>query len=72
MRENNLIIKNYIQKSHLNPKVSSKLSSKYKKIIKQINDKKNASNQFFSLLIKTTILVLKLKISRNSKSLKRL
>ena len=70
MRENNLIIKKYIQKSHLNPKVSSKLSSKYKKIIKKINDKKNASNQFFSLFDKNYNFSIKIKDLKKFKKFK--
>ncbi len=52
MKENNLIIKNSIQKFHLNSKVVLKLSSKYKKILKLINDQIIDSNQFFYLFNK--------------------
>ncbi len=52
MRENNLLIKDYIQKSHLNSRVGKKLQSKYKKIFYQINSKSNIPNQFFYLFNK--------------------
>ena len=52
MIENNLIIKNYIHKSHLNAEVSKKFSSSYKKIIKQISFKTRVPNQFFYLFNK--------------------
>ena len=47
MRENNLEIKDYIDKSHLNSKVGKKLNSKYKKVFDQINNELNTPNQFF-------------------------
>ena len=52
MRENNLEIKDYIQKSHLNFKVGKKLHSKYKKVFKQVNSKLKIPNQFFYLFNK--------------------
>ena len=52
MKENNLIIKNYIQKPHLNLKVGKKLHSKYKKVFKQVNSKLKIPNQFFYLFNK--------------------
>ena len=52
MRENNLEIKDYIQKSHLNLKVGKKLHSKYKKVFYQINNKLKTPNQFFYLFNK--------------------
>ena len=52
MIEKNLIIKNFIQKSHLSTKVSKKFSSSYKKIIKQISYKTTVPNQFFYLFNK--------------------
>ena len=52
MKENNLIIKNYIQKSHLNFKLGKKLLSKYKKVFKQVNSKSKIPNQFFYLFNK--------------------
>ena len=52
MRENNLEIKDYIQKSHLNSKVGKKLNSKYKKVIDQINNELKNPSQFFYLFNK--------------------
>ena len=52
MRENNLEIKDYIQKSHLNFKVGKKMRSKYKKVFYQINNESKAPNQFFYLFNK--------------------
>ncbi len=52
MRENNLEIKDYIQKSHLNSKVGKKLHSKYKKVFYQINNETKTPNQFFYLFNK--------------------
>ncbi len=52
MKENNLIIKDYIQKSHLNFKVGKKLHSKYKKVFNQVNSKLKIPNQFFYLFNK--------------------
>ncbi len=52
MKENNLVIKDYIQKSHLNSKVGKKLHSKYKKVFYQINNESKIPNQFFYLFNK--------------------
>ena len=52
MKKKNLVIKNYIQKSHLNSRMGKKLSSKYKKIFYQINNKLKIPNQFFYLFNK--------------------
>ena len=52
MKENNLVIKDYIQKSHLNLKVGKKLYSKYKKVFYQINSLSKIPNQFFYLFNK--------------------
>ena len=52
MRENNLEIKDYIDKSHLNSKVGKKLNSKYKKVFDQIKNELNTPNQFFYLFNK--------------------
>ena len=52
MRENNLEIKDYIQKSHLNSKVGKKLNSKYKKVFRQINNELKTPSQFFYLFNK--------------------
>ena len=52
MRENNLEIKDYIQKSHLNFKVGKKLHLKYKKLFNQVNNKSKIPNQFFYLFNK--------------------
>ena len=52
MKENNLIIKDYIQKSHLNFELDKKLFSKYKKVFKQVNSKSKIPNQFFYLFNK--------------------
>ena len=52
MRENNLEIKDFIQKSHLNFKVGKKLYSKYKKVFNEVNSKSKIPNQFFYLFNK--------------------
>ena len=52
MKENNLLIKDYIQKSHLNFKVGKKLQSKYKKVFNQVYSKSKIPNQFFYLFNK--------------------
>ena len=60
MRENNLEIKDYIQKSHLNSKVGKKLHSKYKKVFYQINNELKTPNQFFYLFNKNYKLSIKI------------
>ena len=60
MKENNLVIKDYIQKSHLNLKVGKKLYSKYKKIFHQINSLSKIPNQFFYLFNKNHRLTTKI------------
>ena len=57
MKENNLIIKDYIQKSHLNFKVGKKLHLKYKKVFYQINNELKTPNKFFYLFNKNYKLV---------------
>ena len=65
MKENNLVIKDYIQKSHLNFKVGKKLRSKYKKVFNQVNSKSKIPNQFFYLFNKNH------KLSTNISDLKK-
>ena len=60
MKENNLLIKDYIQKSHLNLKVGKKLYSKYKKTFYQINSLSKIPNQFFYLFNKNYRLTTKI------------
>jgi len=60
VKENNLVIKDYIQKSHLNLKVGKKLYSKYKKIFHQINSLSKIPNQFFYLFNKNHRLTTKI------------
>ena len=72
MRENNLEIKDYIQKSHLNTKVGKKLNSKYKKVIdikkvKNMMLTKNKNNQeshFLFTLINISLFIKKFEFSK--------
>ena len=52
MIKNNLTIKNYLQKKHLNLGVNKKLYSSYKNAISQIINKTAFPNQFFYLFNK--------------------
>ena len=60
MRESNLEIKDYIQKSHLNSKVGKKLYLKYKKVFNQVNNESKTHNQFFYLFNKNYKLSIKI------------
>ena len=60
MRESNLEIKDYIQKSHLNSKVGKKLYLKYKKVFYQVKNESKTLNQFFYLFNKNYKLSIKI------------
>ena len=70
MKENNLVIKNFIQKSHLNSREDKKFYSKYKNTLKQINNKLKIPNQFFYLFNKNHGLSPKIKELKKFKRFK--